>query len=51
MIGFSSQNQRRLHFGLGDNDRVDKVEILWPGGSTQTIEQPELMKVHKLIEN
>ena len=50
-IGFSSQNQRRIHFGLGKNDRVDKVEILWPGGSTQIIEQPEAMKVHKIIEN
>lgn len=50
-IGFSSQNQRRLHFGLGENDRVDKVEILWPGGKTQIIERPEAMKVHQIIEN
>jgi len=50
-IGFSSQNQRRVHVGLGKHDRVDKVEILWPGGSTQTIEQPEIMKVHAIIEN
>jgi hypothetical protein len=50
-IGFSSQNQRRLHFGLGKHNRVDKVEILWPGGRTQMIEQPELRKVHTIIEN
>ncbi len=50
-IGFSSQNQRRLHFGLGKNDAIDKVEILWPGGKKQIIEQPEPMKVHKINEN
>jgi len=50
-IGFSSQNQRRIHFGLGENDQIDKVEILWPGGSTQIIEHAEAMKVHKIIEN
>ena len=50
-IGFSSQNQRRIHFGLGKNDRVDKVEILWSGGNSQIIELPEVMKVHQIIEN
>ena len=50
-IGFSSQNQRRLHFGLGENDRVDRVEVLWPGGKTQVIEQAEAMKVHQITEN
>lgn len=49
-IGFSSQNQRRIHFGLGENERVDRVEIVWPGGSTQIIEQPETKKVHKIVE-
>jgi hypothetical protein len=50
-IGFSSQNQRRIQFGLGTQDRVDKVEIIWPGGSTQIITLPEPMKVHKILEN
>ena len=30
--GFSAQNQRRLHYGLGDADAVDRVVIRWPSG-------------------
>ncbi len=47
-IGFCSQNQRRLHFGLGKTDRVEKAVIRWASGKTQTIENPELNKVHRL---
>ena len=33
--GFCSQNQRRLHFGLGEAAAVDKIVIRWPSGATQ----------------
>ena len=49
-MGFSSQNQRRLQFGLGKADRVDKVQILWPVGSMQEIIDPEIGKVHQVKE-
>lgn len=48
--GFSSQSQRILHFGLGEVDRVEKVEIRWPSGIIQTIENPELNMNHKIVE-
>ena len=48
--GFCAQNDRRLHFGLGKADAVDRVEIRWPSGKTQTITAPELNKVHKIKE-
>jgi hypothetical protein len=38
--GFCSQNQRRLHFGLGKNPLLEKVEIRWPSGKTQIIDKP-----------
>jgi hypothetical protein len=48
--GFCSQNQRRLHFGLGKVTRVDKVQIRWPSGKTQTLSSPELDRVHTVQE-
>ena len=48
--GYASQNQRRLHFGLGKHPRVDRVEIRWPSGQTQTIRNPEIGKLHTLEE-
>jgi hypothetical protein len=35
---FMSQSDFRLHFGIGEAGVVDKVEIRWPMGQTQTFE-------------
>jgi len=48
--GFCAQNQRRLHFGLGQNARVEKAEIRWPSGKVTTIEQPAVGQVQKIKE-
>ena len=48
--GFCAQNQRRLHFGLGQVTAIDRVEIRWPSGKTQTIAAPELNRIHKVVE-
>jgi hypothetical protein len=50
-IGFCSENQRRLHFGLGKNAKIEKVEIRWSSGKTQTIENPQINKINKLKES
>jgi hypothetical protein len=34
---YLSQNDLRVHFGLGRRDSVDKVEILWPNGEIETL--------------
>lgn len=48
--GFAAQNQRRLHFGLGDHAEVDRVEIRWPSGGEQVIEAPPADQVHQVEE-
>ena len=34
---YLSQNDLRLHFGLGAHQRVDRVEITWPGGAKEEL--------------
>ncbi|MEX0771514.1 MAG: CRTAC1 family protein [Balneolaceae bacterium] len=47
---FSSQSQRPVHFGLGRQPSVDKVEIRWPSGHKQMIEAPSPNRVHIVKE-
>ncbi len=35
---YLSQSDPRLTFGLGDSTRVDRLEIRWPGGAEQILE-------------
>jgi hypothetical protein len=49
-IGFCSQNQRRVQFGLGHHPKVDKAVIIWPGGKKQTIENPEINQLISIKE-
>jgi hypothetical protein len=47
---YLSQSELTITFGLGKNDRVDKLRIYWPDGSEQqvsTIEIDRLTVVEK----
>ncbi|MBA3766150.1 MAG: CRTAC1 family protein [Acidobacteria bacterium] len=48
--GFCAQNQRRLHFGLGRDPRLEKVVIRWPSGKIQTLSGPQIGQVNKIKE-
>jgi hypothetical protein len=39
-VGFMSSSDRRAHFGLGAESRIDRVEIRWPSGLVQRIIHP-----------
>lgn len=34
---YLSQNDLRLHFGLGTHDHIEKAEIIWPDGTTDKL--------------
>lgn len=34
---YLSQNDLRIHFGLGGHDHLDRAEILWPDGKKETL--------------
>lgn len=36
-VGFLSSSDRRVHFGLGKESRVTSIELRWPSGLTQTV--------------
>jgi hypothetical protein len=49
-MGFASQNDRRLHFGLGRREWVDRVVIHWPSGSTQVLSHLSVDQRHHITE-
>jgi hypothetical protein len=36
-VGYNSSSDKRIHFGLGDDKVVDKIELAWPSGIKQTL--------------
>ncbi len=36
--GYLSQNDPRIHFGISKNDNVERIEIKWPSGKLQVLE-------------
>jgi hypothetical protein len=48
--GFASQNDRRLHFGLGAREWVDRVVIQWPSGTRQTLSRPPIDQIVTVTE-
>ena len=36
-VGFMASSDKRLHFGLGPETKVNSVEIRWPSGIQQTL--------------
>jgi enediyne biosynthesis protein E4 len=49
-MGFASQNDRRLHFGLGSITQVDRALIRWPSGARQTVKHPAVDSLHVIVE-
>lgn len=39
-----------LHFGLGEVDQIDLIELLWPSGENQQIENPPLNRRLRVTE-
>ena len=47
---YQSQNDLRLHFGLGIHARIDTIDIRWPSGKVQTLESVEADQILKVEE-
>ncbi len=47
---YLSQNDLRVHFGLGKLDRADKAEVIWPDGKTETFPNLEADHYYRIRE-
>ena len=48
--GYLSQDDGRLHFGLGAVTSIDKIIVRWPSGKEQLIEKQSVDQVLNLVE-
>ena len=47
----ASQHSQVLHFGLGQADQIDSLEVFWPGGERQVYRDLGINQVHELEES
>jgi hypothetical protein len=47
---YLSQHDIRLHFGLGAHEHVEKAEIVWPAGKTETLTNLKVDRFYQLKE-
>jgi enediyne biosynthesis protein E4 len=45
---FRSQHPAIVHFGVGDRDRVESVEVQWPNGRILRLQEPALNRYHSV---
>ena len=49
--GFASQSTFRVHLGLADRKTVDQVEIRWPSGARQILQNLGADHIYRVIES
>ena len=47
---YSSNSDMRVHFGLGQTDKIDFVEVRWPSGLLERFERLSVDSIHVLKE-
>jgi hypothetical protein len=47
---YYSHNDQRLHFGLGQNQKADLIEITWPSGDREVLDNVPANKIVNIKE-
>jgi hypothetical protein len=47
---YLSQNDTRLHFGLGSTKKIDRIEIRWPSGAVETLTDLAADQFYSVLE-
>ncbi|HEV7220410.1 MAG TPA: CRTAC1 family protein [Terriglobales bacterium] len=50
-MSYQSAQDPRLHFGLGQNSKIDAIEILWPSGMTSNLTNLKADQILAVKEN
>ena len=50
-VGYSSSSDKRVHFGLGKADVIDKMELFWPTGVKQVLTHVKADQVLTIVED
>lgn len=48
--GYLSQNDPRIHFGVGKSEKIEMIEIKWPSGMIQVLENIPVNQILKIKE-
>ena len=48
---YISQNDPRLHFGLGTESKIGEVEIKWPSGKVDTLHDLPADFIYSIVES
>jgi enediyne biosynthesis protein E4 len=48
--GYFSQNDLRVHFGIGAAEKVELLEIRWPSGSAETLKDLQVNRLYYVTE-
>jgi len=49
--GFQSSVAPRMHFGLGQMEKIETVEVIWPDGKRQVIKEIAINESHRISYN
>lgn len=47
---YQSSSDKRVHFGLGDEDAIQSVQIRWPSGATETLHLTAIDRFYTITE-
>ena len=47
---YQSSSDKRVHFGLGNEEKVESIEIRWPSGMQETLHPPAVDRFYMVTE-
>ena len=50
-VGYNSSSDKRVHFGLGGDTMIDKIELKWPTGVTQVLTNVKADQILTIVES